>query len=540
MANSAWRPLRAEARGHSRQRGTLRCLRFRALRLVQSLKRVLVAGVLLLAGLSILFATGVLWPQERLEPVRTRTAVAFTGVTVIDVRSGATLPKRTVVIDRGRIRSVGIDGTIPVPAGARRVDGRGKYLLPALWDMHTHVFAVSPLLDLPLYIAYGVTNVRDMQGCPQPDDPFVACPEDKRRWTMEAVQGSRVAPRVISSTSWMANGPGMVRRLKTVPPYFDTATPDQARRFVRHFAGKVDAIKVYDRIPRDAYFALVEEARRHKMDVVGHRPYAVSAIEAAASQKSIEHARFILHESFAGSAELRRARAGEWREERKRMLDEHDPRMAQAIFAAMKEHGTWYVPTHLTRWADAYGDDPAVRADGLLRYLHPLMKRQWLEDIDELLAADPLPEDRETYRRFYRKGLELTGEAHRAGVKVLAGTDYIVAGADLHRELEQLSLADLPSAAILRAATIHPAEYFGLDRHYGTIDAGKVADVVLLDANPLDDIRNTQRIAAVVFNGNYYDRSALDRIAAYVERQARSWTAGCKIVWRFLKNPGGY
>jgi hypothetical protein len=509
-------------------------------RLLRYLKRTLVAVLLLVAALAIIFAAGVLWPQRRLEAVRTDVPVAFTGVTVIDVRAGAALPGRTVVVEKGRIRSVESGGAESVPPNALVVDGRGRYLLPAFWDMHTHVFAVSPLLDLPLYIAYGVTNVRDMQGCPQPGDPFVACREEKRQWTAEAVSGERVGPRVVASTSWMAAGPGMVRRLKTVPAYFDTATPEQARQFVRHFAGKTEAIKVYDRIPRDAYFALVDEARRQKMDVVGHRPYAVSAIEAAAHQKSIEHARFILHESFAGSTALRASPAGEWREDRKRMLEEHDPRMAQAIFAAMKEHGTWYVPTHLTRWSDAYGDDPAVRADPLLRYLHPLMKRQWLEDIDELLAEDPSPEARETYRRFYRKGLELTGEAHRAGVKVLAGTDYIVAGADLHRELQQLSLAGLPPAAVLRAATLHPAEYFGLDGQYGTVEAGKVADLVLLDANPLEDIRHTQRIAAVVFNGNLYDRAALDRISEHVERQARSWTAGCRMVWRFLKNPGGY
>jgi len=483
--------------------------------------------VALVAAVAALFAVGVLWPQERLEPARTGRPIAFTRATVIDVRSGTVLPGRTVVIANGRIRSVAPDGAATIPADALRVNAGGKYLLPAFWDMHTHVFAVSPLLDLPLYIRYGVTNVRDMQGCPQPGDPFVACREEKRRWTAEAVAGSRVGPRVVASTSWMANGPGMVRRLKTVPAYFDTATPDQARRFVRHFAGETEAIKVYDRLPRDAYFALVEEARRLKLEVVGHRPYAVSAIEAAANQKSIEHARFILHESFAGSAELRTRRTSDWREDRRRMLDEHDPRRAQAIFAAMKQHGTWYVPTHLTRWSDAYAEDPAVREDGLLRYLHPLMKRQWLEDLDELLAEDSSPEARETHRQFYRKGLELTGAAHRAGVKVLAGTDYIVAGADLHRELQQLSLAGLQPAEILRAATIHPAEYFGLERQYGTVEAGKVADLVLLDANPLADIRNTQTISAVVFNGNFYDRAALDGISAYVERQARSWTAGC-------------
>ncbi|HEX6159601.1 MAG TPA: amidohydrolase, partial [Thermoanaerobaculia bacterium] len=124
------------------------------------------------------FAAGVLWPVDRLEAVRTREPLAITGVTVVDVRSGTLLPDRTVVVEQGRIRAIGT--TVPLPDATRVIDGRGKYLLPALWDMHAHVFAISPLLDLPLYLAFGVTNVRDMQGCPNAGDPFIACPEDKR------------------------------------------------------------------------------------------------------------------------------------------------------------------------------------------------------------------------------------------------------------------------------------------------------------------------------------------------------------------------
>ena len=503
-------------------------------------KRVLWIAAASVAAVVMMFAAAVLWPLKRLDAVRTQEPLVIERVSVIDVQSGTASPERTVVIEGTRIRSIGAGGAVPVPAGSRIVDGRGKFLIPALWDMHTHVFAVSPLLDLPLYVAFGVTNVRDMQGCPEPDDPFVACPEDKRRWTADALSGARVAPRVVASTSWMANGPGMVRRLGDVPPYFDTANASQARQFVRHFAGKVEAIKVYDRIPREAYFALAGEARRAKMDVVGHRPFAISAIEAAAHQKSIEHARFVIQESFAGSPALRRPDFRESDRDRRRMLDEHDPRMAQAIFAAMRENGTWYVPTHLTRWSDAYAEDRSVREDPLLRYLHPLMKRQWLEDLDELLTEDPSPGARDTYRRYYRKSLELTGAAHRAGVPILAGTDYVVAGADLHRELEQLVAAGLSPADALRAATLSPARYFSLDGQYGSVEEGKVADLILLRANPLADIRNTQQIEAVIFNGNLYDRPALDRILRHVEGQARSWSVACKIVWRFIRNPGAY
>ncbi|MBW3563799.1 MAG: amidohydrolase family protein [Acidobacteria bacterium] len=499
------------------------------------------ALVALLGSVVVLFFVGVVWPLRTLEPIRTSTPLAIVDVTVIDVPSGTTRPSQTVVIDRGRIVETGGRDDVVVPSDVTVIDGAGLYLLPALWDMHTHVYAVSPMLDLPLYIAYGVTSVRDMQGCPQPDDPFIACASDKRRWSSEAIAGERVGPRIVSTASWMANGPGMVDRLGDVPLYFDTATPKQARQFVRHHAGSVDAIKVYDRLPRDAYLALVAEAKKLDLEVVGHRPHAVSAVEAAAHQKSLEHARFLLHESFPGSEELRsRAGTSGWREDRRRMLDEHDPVMAAAIFEAMREHGTWYVPTHLTRWSDAWADHPSVRRDPLLRYLHPLMKRQWLEDVDEVLARDPSPEARETYREFHRKGLELTGAAHRAGVRILAGTDYIVAGADLHRELEQLVAAGLTPRDALYAATVAPAEYFGAEMNYGAVAPGKVADLLLLDANPLEDIRNTQRIAAVVFQGNLYDREALQTISDHVERQAQSWTVGCKMIWRFVRNPGGY
>lgn len=267
------------------------------MRVRKVLKRaaVTVAAMLVLLVVA-LFAAGVVWPERELAPIRTNTPIAIVGVSIIDpggeVPPMAERKSQTVLVSNGRVVAVGDEGTVSLPPDAAIVDGRGPYLLPALWDMHTHVYAVSPLLDLPLYIAHGVTNVRDMQGCPQPNDPFIACSEDKRTWSAEAMEGRRVGPRIVSTTSFMANGPGVRKRLKSVPEFFETATPDQARAFVRHFAGRANAIKVYDRLPRDAYLALSDEARRLGLEVVGHRPHAVSAIEAAQHQKSIEHARF--------------------------------------------------------------------------------------------------------------------------------------------------------------------------------------------------------------------------------------------------------
>jgi imidazolonepropionase-like amidohydrolase len=149
------------------------------------------------------------------------------------------------------------------------------------------------------------------------------------------------------------------------------------------------------------------------------------------------------------------------------MVDEHDPATAAEIFAAMVASGTWYVPTHLTRWVDAYADDARVRDDPLHRYLHPAHEVAVAEDVDGTLKQDPSPEARQAYRDFYSKGLELTGAAHRAGVKILVGTDYIAAGVDVHRELEQLVLAGLSPADALFAATVAPTEYYGVGDRYG-------------------------------------------------------------------------
>lgn len=487
------------------------------------------------------FFTGVLWPLAEVSPVAVSGSVAIKNVNVIDVHTGSVMPMQTVWIDGGRVVYVGSEENFETLDADVFIDGTDKYLMPALWDMHTHIYKISPLTDLPLFIGYGVTNVRDMLSCPVQGDPFISCPEDKRRWTEQAEAGEIISPRIQSSASFMANGPGMLKRMKNVPEFFGVATPEHARAFVRHNYGKVQEIKVYNDIQPEAYFALVEEAKKLGIPVVGHRPRGVSVLEAAKHQKSIEHARFILHESFEGSAALRaRAVQGEWKENRRDMLALHDPLMASEIFAAMKEHGTWYVPTHLTRRVDAYAEAPMIREDPNLRYVHPLLKWQWLEDVNGVLNEDPSPEARQVYRDFYAKGLELTGQAHAAGVNVLVGSDYTVSAVNTHEELEQLVLAGLSPIDALRAATINPARYYHLDDQYGSVEEGKIADVILLNKNPLDNIQHTQAIEAVLFQGNYYNREKLDEILNVVEGRARSWSVGCKIVWQFILSPVNY
>ena len=488
-----------------------------------------------------IFAGLVASPLKKETAVARTRQIAITNIDVVDIKSGSVLSDQSIVITDGKITVTGDSAVVKVPPEARLIDGRGHFVMPALWDMHTHVYAISPLLDMPLYVAYGVTNVRDLQGCPAKGDPFIACYEDKRKWTSEAMAGTRVGPRIFESSSFMANGPGMAKRLGNVPDYFDVANANQARKFVRHFVGKSDAIKVYDNIPREAYLALTDEASKVGLKVVGHKPRSVSAVEAARHQRSIEHARFLLHETYDGADELRKlAGTSDWKEDRRAMVDRHNIAAAQRIFDAMREYGTYYVPTHLTRWSDAYADSADVIEDPALMYMHPLMKMQWREDIDALLKRDSSLDARKAYMDFYIKGLALTKQAHDAGVKVMVGTDYITPGLDVHRELEQLVRAGLSPRDALEAATIVPAEYAGASELYGDIATGKIADLIILNANPLEDIRNTQSIEAVIFSGSVYDRENISFLKERVKSNARSWKVGAKIIWRFIRKPTSY
>ena len=204
----------------------------------------------------------------------------------------------------------------------------------------------------------------------------------------------------------------------------------------------------------------------------------------------------------------------------------------------MVEHGTWFCPTHTTRKMDAFADNEEYRSDPRLKYINLLQKLGWKFDADGMIDRAPTPAGRKAFMDFYLKGLELTGKAHRAGVKILAGTDandtYCFPGLGIHDELQELVKAGLSPMEALKTATVNPAEYFGLSDDHGSIAAGQVADLVLLDANPLQDISNTAKIGLVVYGGNVYDRQTLDGLLSYVEENASSLSIACKLIYRNL------
>ncbi|HEX8271761.1 MAG TPA: amidohydrolase family protein [Longimicrobiaceae bacterium] len=453
--------------------------------------------------------------------------LAITHVTVVDVERGALLPDRTVLVAGDRIARVAPSDSVRVAAGTRVVDGRGGYLVPGLWDMHVHLRSpAAERIDMPLFVAHGVTGVRDMgSDCLVPEQGPVCLPEMRDR-QRRVDAGELLGPRLLALSSWGVNGPAGLP--DSLPGFYGAATAEDGRRLARHFAERgVDFVKVFGGVPRAGFLGLVEEARKLGILVAGHEPQGVSALELSdAGMRSVEHARVFLFHCWGGAAEYWRAGTPglSGTALRRRMVDDYDPEVCGDVFAAFVRNGTWFVPTHLTRKTEAHAADAALRRDLRRRWVPRAQWAAWEADMDRTDAADSSAEGRRTRMDFYLAGLRATGDAHRAGVRVLAGTDagdsFVYPGSSLHDELAELVAAGLTPAEALRAATLSGAEFLGRTADFGTVQAGKIADLVLLDADPLADVRSTARIRAVLLGGRLLDRAALDGLMAAAETAA--------------------
>ncbi len=448
--------------------------------------------------------------------------VVIQRVTVIDATGRPAQPDTTVVIVGGRIAKVGPWKKIKVPKNAQVVDGAGKFLIPGLWDMHVHGAsdARSPWSHL-LFLANGVVGVRDMSG-----------PPDARAWRVEH-PSSDPQSLCVYLGSPIVDGPNPVW-----PDSIVAATEAQARDAVDQQQQRgADFIKVYSRLPRDVYFALADEARKRGIPFEGHVPESVTAAEASdAGQKSIEHltgvAEGCSREEQRILAELRgllalfRAPSATPAEKMAsgqrilrldaRVYETYDEATAQSLFARFAKNATWQCPT-LTEIRGQM-DQPLPADEPRLKYLSKQVRlawdKGWYGGVPEAARSAMI----ESAKARFQESTRLVGRMHRAGVPLLAGTDTMnpqcFPGFGLHDELALLVDAGLPPLAALQCATRNAARFMGqLDRR-GTIETGKNADLVLLDKDPLADIRNTRAIAAVVLNGRLMPRAALDAMLA--------------------------
>lgn len=409
-------------------------------------------------------------------------AVAITNVTVIDATGRAPLPGMTVVVSGDRIKTIARN--VPPPAGAETVDGTGKYLIPGLRDMHVHLGSYDDgKAILGRLVASGLTGVRDMAS---PVDEILRLRQDVREGTLKG-------PRLT------VGGPILQGPLpfQTPPMIRTVGNQEDARSAVDDLWDRgVDFIKVGDTIERDEFLAVAAQAKRRNLPLVGHLPASVTPVEASrAGQKSIEHfgsARF--HGVLIGCSDdetalrlaaqhtLDSARTGGPSPDATllraafitRLLDSYNAGKARSLFDEFARNKTWQVPTLVG-----------------------------IRDVWNSQQAQLTEEDREAADRLWRKYGELIRGMRAAGVRLMAGTDVPVARgrSPLHEELRLLVEAGLSPMEALQTATRNPAEYLGVLRDEGTLETGKFADLVLLEANPLADITNIGRVAAVVLRG---------------------------------------
>jgi len=412
--------------------------------------------------------------------------LAIVGATVVPMDRAGSLPDQTVLIADGRITALGPADKVAVPAGATVIDGHGRWLMPGLVDMHVHSWFES---ELTLFLANGVTTIRNMFGSPQ-----------QVSWRDEVAAGTRLGPSIVTA------GPIVDGSPPVWPGSLVVLTPDDAKTAVQaHLDGHYDFVKVYDRLTPEAYDAVMAAAKAAGLPVFGHVPERVGLHAVlAAGQRTVEHM-FGFEACFAGpdvppepAKFLTRLR--EW--------TMPDPARLAALAADAAASGVYQCPTLIVMQKMAVGaEDAAELARPCMRYVDPFMLTVWKQS-----AARP-PEMAEAARAGLPVRDALVRALHGAGAPLLLGTDcgnaWVVAGFAVHEELANLVACGLTPAEALRAATLTPAECLRATGEFGAVAPGLRADLLLLDADPLQDVANAQKRVGVVVRGRWLPEAEL-------------------------------
>ncbi|MDY7233195.1 amidohydrolase family protein [Hyalangium rubrum] len=465
------------------------------------------------------------WPRPQKRP-----ALAITHVTVIDVTGGPPRPDMTVLVEGNQITDITPSQGAPSLAGVMVVDGRGKFLIPGLWDMHVHTtysfFWQPGEKELPsvedtlaLFVASGVTGVRDMGG-------WGTYTVDLKR---RANAGLILSPTMVVGA--MVDGPNGVagKHIRLV------SGPKQARRMVRKIKEEgFDFVKVYSFVPRNIYRAIVDECRRNDIPWVGHVPLDMPFAEVAKEgQRSIEHMGDVFTLAIACSRREGAVRTllssplkdGETVydaliEIADLAMETYDEKRCAALYEQLARSHTRLVPT-LSAFAIPTTQERQIAERRFLPYY---IERYWSWGrFDSTTLPKPYMEMLKRNWQYYTARLK---EMVNAGVPVMTGTDTplypLYPGLSLHYELEHLVAVGLTPLQALQAATMEPARFLGKEGIQGTLEKNKVADMVLLRGNPLEDIRNTLEIEAVVLQGHLFTRIQLDQIHEGVARRAEA------------------
>ncbi|HLW88012.1 MAG TPA: amidohydrolase family protein [Terriglobales bacterium] len=407
--------------------------------------------------------------------------LALVGATLIDGTGRPAVADATIVINKGRIVAAGPRAQIKIPKDATVVDERGKTILPGLWDMHAHFEQVE---WGPIYLAAGVTTVRDVGN----ELEFISAVRDA------VAAGRGLGPRLLMAGVVDGSGP-LALGVQRVD------TPEQARQWVeRYHKAGFQQIKIYSSVKLEEVKAVADEAHRLGMTVTGHVPEGLNAYQVIqAGQDQINHIDYIANimlpplPADASRAERRGAIAN---------IDLKSPE-AQKALAFLKAHGTVVDPTvALAEFFTATTAKPVASFEPGVTKVAP-------ELAEQLTDVGPPSEQSALMQKIFEKYLAIIGALHRTGVPIVAGTDQAIPGYSLHREIELYAQAGFTPTEAIQAATIVPARVMGIDSEVGTVEKGKRADLIVVNGNPLDDIRNTRNVEYVITNGVMYNCAEL-------------------------------
>lgn len=447
-------------------------------------------------------------------------------VTIVNTRDGTLRPGMTIVIDEGKIQQIVPSASVRAAESVKRIDGAHRYVIPGLLDMHTHALPVADKQPnyWPLLIANGITGIREMAGSAE-------LIQRAHQLNADRSSGRVDAPEVLLMPGDLLAGvPTAARAIQIVQ---------------QQKAMGADFIKLVGASP-DATFAAVAEAKKLGLRVAGHLPPSVSALDASrAGFGAIEHlgsGMGILLDCANDEVDIRKAvMRGEGAPPvftlnfvrspmlyrtldapfYQRVLDSYSEEKCQALAHVFAENSTWQVPTLIRLRSMEFNSDALYRNDPHLAYVDRATREQW-EQLATQYAVNVPADAAATFRDFYSLQMRVTQLLKQNGVKMLAGSDlggiWVIPGFSLHQEFLELARAGLTPLEILQMATLNGAEFLQRESTMGTVEPGKNADLVLLDANPLVDVANLGRISSVVLRGKFFSRADLDVLQGSVAR----------------------
>lgn len=452
--------------------------------------------------------------------------IAIQNVNIINVENGEVQKHMTVVIKGDQIGLIEETSKIRLSNSDKIIDGSGKYLIPGLWDMHTHLINEPYTREVfyPLFIANGITGVRVMAAdCFEPCDEPNMTIKQHRSLQKEIEEGKLLGPKSILASYYIN---GVFSGESTV---LKPGTEAHGRELARLLKDRgVDFIKIYSKLNPEAYHGITDEAKKIDLEFAGHAPLTMKSSEVSeAGQKSIEHATDNLLLDCSEIEEEMRAKLVELFDNESanitdinqlhlQMEQAFDSLKCQEIYEIFRKNNTWIVPT--LRLLEVYYADTEDWKDS------PNVKYMPKEEYDEF-ANDYGPFMVNFWGPFIphveERRRQMVANMQSAGVGLLAGSDVgevgLIGGFSLHEELVSLQNVGLTPLEALQSATMNPAKYQNAMSGLGSVDQGKLADLVLLNKNPLEDIRNTQEIEAVFTNGQYLNRMQLDSLLLSVE-----------------------